>query len=214
MAPALIVPSTWGAPRAFRARGPQDNPTSNGGEFIEFTNVGDAAINLSGWSFDDNSRAPGSVSLSAFGSVAVGQSVILSESAAALFRTAWGLASTVSVIGGNTNNLGRADEINVYDGSGTLIDRLTYDDATIGGPRTQNVSGNILIANLGGNLANLALASFIGDVFGSATSTDVPVAFLANPGHYLSVPEPDAIALLAFGAVALLTAGRRGRQAA
>lgn len=35
-----------------------------------------------------------------------------------------------------TNNLGRADEINLYDGAGQLVGRLTYDDQTIGGPRT------------------------------------------------------------------------------
>ena len=29
------------------------------GEFVEFTNVGNAALDLSGWSFDDDSRTPG-----------------------------------------------------------------------------------------------------------------------------------------------------------
>jgi len=182
----------------------------NGDEFVEFTNVGDASIDLTGWSFDDNSRAAGSVSLSAFGSVAAGQSVILSESAAAAFRTNWGLTASVSVIGGNTNNLGRADEINLYDAGGALIDRLTYDDQTIGGPRTLNVSGNILRANLGANAANLAALSFVGDAFGTRTSGSG--GFLANPGSY-PVPEPDAIALAAF-AVTTLAIARRGRRSA
>src|SRR5262245_41745293 len=83
-----------------------------GDEFVEFTNVGNGSVDLTGWSFDDNSRASGSVSLSGFGVVNAGESVILSESTAAAFRSAWNLAASVDVIGGNTNNLGRPDEIN------------------------------------------------------------------------------------------------------
>src|SRR6185312_7524044 len=85
------------------------------GEFIEFTNVGDAPIDMTGWSFDDDSETPGTVDLSAFGTVAAGESVILTETAAADFRTAWSLCDAVKVIGGNTTNLGRDDEINLFD---------------------------------------------------------------------------------------------------
>jgi hypothetical protein len=171
----------------------------NGDEFIEFTNVGDEALDLTGWSFDDNSRLPGTVSLSAFGVVAAGESVILSEADAATFRTQWGLASSVDVIGGNTTNLGRADEINLYDASATLIDRLTYDDQTIGGLRTLNLSGNIARANLGANAAALAVASVVGDEFGTVASLS---GFLANPGRY-PVPEPAAALLLGAAGVGL-----------
>ncbi|HEY1091298.1 MAG TPA: lamin tail domain-containing protein, partial [Burkholderiaceae bacterium] len=48
-----------------------------GPEYIEFTNLGSSAINFAGWSFDDDSRLPGSTSLSNFGLVAAGESVIL-----------------------------------------------------------------------------------------------------------------------------------------
>lgn len=178
----------------------------NGDEFIEFTNVGDASIDLTGWSFDDNSRAPGSVSLSAFGLVGAGESVILSEFDAATFRANWGLAASVDVIGSNTNNLGRADELNLYDGSSALVDRLTYDDATLGGPRTQNLSANIALANLGLNLANLAVASVNGDAYGSYLSTS---AFPGNPGQYLPIPEPATATLMGLGLLGLSAASRR-----
>jgi hypothetical protein len=50
----------------------------------------------------------------------------------------------VKIAEGNTNNLGRDDEVNIYDGD-TLVDRLTYgDDVTFMGQgtiRTQGVSG-------------------------------------------------------------------------
>ena len=185
----------------------------NGDEFIEFTNVGDASIDLTGWSFDDDSRAAGTVSLSAFGVVAAGQSVILAESTATAFRTAWGLAASVSVIGGNGTNLGRGDEINLYDASNGLVDRLTYNDqAAGGGPRTLNVSGNILAANLGANAASLVVLSSLGDAFGSVTSS---ATFLGNPGSYPAVvPEPAAFSLLGLSGAALLAARRRGRHSA
>jgi len=90
------------------------------GEFIEFTNVGNAPVDLAGWSFSDSAEAPGAVDLSAFGTVAAGESVILTETAAADFRTAWSLCDAVKVIGGNTTNLGRDDgsEGAEIDGSG------------------------------------------------------------------------------------------------
>jgi hypothetical protein len=40
------------------------------GEFIEFTNIGPAAVDMTGWSYDDDSQMPGTVDLSAFGVVA------------------------------------------------------------------------------------------------------------------------------------------------
>jgi hypothetical protein len=46
-------------------------------EFMEFTNVGASSIDMTGWSYDDSDRVPGSVDLTAFGSVAAGESVIL-----------------------------------------------------------------------------------------------------------------------------------------
>ena len=70
----------------------------NGSEFIEFTNLSGAAIDLSGWSFDDDSRTAGTVSLSDFGTLAAGETVILAEDDAATFRTKWSLASGVKVI--------------------------------------------------------------------------------------------------------------------
>jgi hypothetical protein len=112
------------------------------GEFIEFTNLSSSAVNMAGWSFDDNSRAPGSQDLSSFDIINPGESVILTESTAVAFRSAWSLSESVKVIGGSTNNLARADEINLYNAAGALVDRLSYDDQTIAGTiRTQLASG-------------------------------------------------------------------------
>src|SRR5262245_14731740 len=88
--------------------------SSEYGEFIEFTNMSDAAIDMTNWSFDDDSRAPGTVNFgSVFGVVQSGQSVILTDMTASAFRSIWNLDSSVKVYGNNGANLGRADEISL-----------------------------------------------------------------------------------------------------
>jgi predicted extracellular nuclease len=173
----------------------------NGSEFVEITNVGGSSVDMTGWSYDDNSRLAGTISLSGLGTLAAGQSGILAEESDVDFRTLWNLSASVPVVGGNTANLGRNDEINIYDASNVLVDRLTYNDQVIGGPRTQDISGNIMPANLGSNLANLAVASLPGDAFASyAVVNSSAVTLVANPGSYV-IPEPATLGLLAAGAV-------------
>ena len=59
------------------------------GEYVEFTNTGPAAVDMSNYSFDDSSRTAGSQALGAFGIIAVGESVIFCDVTAATFRTNW-----------------------------------------------------------------------------------------------------------------------------
>jgi hypothetical protein len=111
---------------------------------------------------------------------------------------------TVKVIGGNANNLGRSDEINLYDKTNALVDRLTYNDQGSGnakGPRTNSVSGNpITLADVGTNNASRWVLSSVSptvDRYGSFTST---LGEIGNPGAYVdAVPEPGTIAILIGG---------------
>lgn len=189
----------------------------NGDEFVEFTNMGNAPVNMTGWSFDDDSRVAGTVSLSAFGTVAVGESVILAESAAADFRAAWNLAATVKIIGGNSVNLGRNDEINIFDDAGALADRFTFGDSASypGTIRTQNVSGNptSLDALVPSNVTTDWVLSTVGDAYGSYVSAG---SFVANPGTFFlaPVPEPESYALMLAGCALVAAAIRRRRNAA
>ncbi len=163
-------------------------------EFIEFTNLGNSPVDMTGWSFDDDSRTPGTVDLSAFGIVQPGESVILAESADAAFRTAWGLSNSVKVIGGLTSNLGREDEINLFDNNSQLVDRLTYGDERFPGTiRTQNISAWTEVENLTPAEINAEWQfSVVGDGQNSYTSTGGDVG---NPGVYFtgSTPIPGVI---------------------
>lgn len=184
----------------------------NGIEFIEFTNLGGSSVDMNGWSFDDDSREAGTVSLSAFGVLGAGKSAILSELSATDFRAAWSLSPTVPVIGGNATNLGRADEINLYDSANVLVDRLTYADNAVpaNGPRTDISSANpatLALALQGGDgdvSATGWVLSSSGDVFGSTLSTS---GGFGNPGVFALVPEPASLSIL--GAAALITRRRR-----
>ncbi|MEP6483033.1 MAG: lamin tail domain-containing protein [Rudaea sp.] len=151
------------------------------GEFVELTNVGDGPQDMTGWSFDDSTRTAGSLSLSAFGTVQPGESVIISDVTAAAFRSNWTLCDGLKVIGGNTQNLGREDEINIYDSASNLIDRLTYGDQTFspGSIRTQNASGWVSSAGLGANLIADWTKSTVGDSEASFTSIH---GAIASPG--------------------------------
>ena len=182
--------------------------SGNDGEYIEFTNTGPASIDMTGWSFDDDSRTAGTVSLSAYGVVAVGESVLLTEVASAAdFRTSWSLPASVKVIGGNAANLGRNDEINLYDNAMALIDRLTFGDQNIPGTiRTQNRSGNPSSpAALGINDVAFWQLAVNGDAFGSYTGA---LGDLGNPGTYV-VPEPASVVLMLLGGMAMLLARKR-----
>ena len=166
--------------------------SGNGGEFVEFTNVGNVAIDMTGWSFDDDSRIPGVLDLSAFGIVAPGESVLITEDPAEVFRTDWGLSASVKIIGGYTNNLGRNDEINLYDADNNLVDRLAYGDTAFPGTiRTQRISGNPGSLDAEGtNTVSLWVLSEQGDRQNSFLSGKDD---LGNPGSYVPFSRPTAI---------------------
>ncbi|MBX3375486.1 MAG: CotH kinase family protein [Phycisphaeraceae bacterium] len=146
------------------------------GEFVEFTNRSKSPVDMTGWSMDDDHATPGAFSLSALGTVQPGESVIVTEANAETFRAAWGLSPSVKIIGqlGATsgNNFARNDEINLYDNTGQLVDRLTYGDQTFPGTiRAQNASGQTCRQNVGQNTIATWVLSAIGDVHGSWASS-------------------------------------------
>ena len=182
----------------------------SGSEFVEFTNTGTSAVDMTGWSFDDNSGIAGSVSLSSFGLVAPGESVVLTDLTATAFRTEWGLSTAAKVIGDNLQNLGRSDEINLYDSVGTRIDWLAYDDQAIGGPRTNLASANPgSLAAVGTHDVLQWVLSTPGDLYSSYTSAS---GGIGNPGLFAMTPEPGSALLAVLAGMGLLFASRRRRS--
>lgn len=189
IAPALLAVQAQAAVRITEFM--YNSTTASTGEFVEFTNLGASPVDMTGWSFDDSSHTAGSTSLSAFGTVAPGKSVILTDAVAADFIASWSL-SGVPVIGGNADNLGRSDEINLYDASNTLVDRLTFGDQTFAGtPRTNGTSAWAVVTGDGpfGNITSAWKLSTVGDAQGSV---QIANSDLGNPGRYV-VPEPTAL---------------------
>ena len=182
-------------------------------EYVELTNLGPDPVDMTGWSFDDGTPAggtPGAFVLLGLGVVAPGESVIVTEGAAALFRTEWSLSAAVKVAGGNNQNLGRDDQINVFDSTNALVDRLTYNDqgsGNVDGPRTQGISGNPLtLAVLGTNNASQWVWASVGDNYGSVASVSNDIG---NPGRFSIVPKPSTVSL---ASASLLFMGLRRRR--
>ncbi len=158
------------------------------GEFVELTNLTDAPIDTAGYSIDDSNATADAFPIGAFGIVAPGESVIVTDADATAFRTAWNLPASVKVIGGlgsvasGGNNFGRNDQIHVYNGSDVLIDRLFFGDQTYPGTiRTQNRSGQTACANVGQNNVTQWALSAVGDIFGSIAAIGGDVG---SPGAY------------------------------
>ncbi|MCU1513028.1 MAG: cell wall anchor protein, partial [Microbacteriaceae bacterium] len=155
----------------------------NGSEFAEFTNISPASVDLAGWSFSDSAAHAGDVALGSLGTVRPGESFVVSEAAAAAFRTEWNLPDSVKVLGGNPNNLGRSDAINIYDSTNVLIDTLAYNDqgtGTVKGPRTDTASAwPSASADLFANTASAWTKSTVSDAEASWTSVG---GFVGSPG--------------------------------
>lgn len=155
------------------------------GEFVELTNLSGTAIDLTGWSMDDDSAIPGMLSLSAAGLVQPGQSILITDAVPASFKSAWGLETTM-VLGPNTvAALGRNDEINIFDAAGNLVERLQYGDETFPGTiRTQNKSGQACSQAIGQDTIDAWVLSAVGDAHASWLAS---TGESGSPGHFVSV---------------------------
>ena len=141
---------------------------------------------------------------------------MITETTAASFRTIWNLSASIPVIGGNSQNLGRADEINIYDNTNAQIDRLTYDDQSIAGSiRTNGRSGWASAAALGANNILLWNLSSVGDAQNSYASFSPSANDIGSPGTHV-IPEPTTLALFVFSIAALTgrKCGLRSRRIA
>lgn len=180
------------APRTAGSLNPPNSPwvriseyMYNGDEFVEYTNIGTLPSDLTGWSYDDDSNQPGVVPLSAFGSVAPGESVILAEESVSNFKSAWALPGALKVIGDNSVNLGQNDRINLFAPNGYVVDRITYGTTTKPGAyRALNFSVWPCADAIGTDNIYAWVASIVGDDQGTTASVN---GHIGSPGTYVSV---------------------------
>ena len=106
--------------------------------------------------------------------------MVLTESVEADFRSAWSLGASVKIIGELGvvlgSNMGRNDQINLFDSGGNLVDRLSYGDEDYDGSvRTKDASGQACIDFIGQD-----------DVIGWVLSDDADMfgSFAASTGEY------------------------------
>lgn len=176
------------------------------GDWFELTNTGLTLVDLSGWSWDDNSNTPGSAGFGGV-SIAAGQSIIITQEepgGSAAWLSDWGISGVTVVALGNgafQNFSSSGDSVNIYQGT-TLISSVTFSTATQGFSFEWDTNGTSLgLSALGENGAFKAAFNGAG---GGAEPAGIDIA---SPGY--AVPEPGVIALAGLGALGLLARRRR-----
>ncbi len=159
--------------------------SGDGGEFVEFTNLSEEPIDLTGWSMDDDSATPGTFDLSAAGIVLPGQSIVITEDEAVTFMADWSLVGVIVLGLNDVAKLGRNDQINIYDADDNLIDRLDYGDESYPGTiRARYASGQACEDLIGQNDIFGWVLAEVGDGYGSYASTPGDIG---SPGLFVAV---------------------------
>jgi len=173
-------------------------------DWIELTNTGAVAIDITGWKIDDGSAsAANAVLLRGVTSIAPGQSVVFAEGEAtdvadlaiqAFFKTAWFGASvpsgfTMGGYGGPGLGLSTSgDGVAIFNDANTLVASVTFGAATAG----------VTFDNAAGLVGPIGTLSAVG-INGAFTSDSG--GEIGSPGL---IPEPATIGLMGLGALALI----------
>lgn len=173
--------------------------TAANGDWWELYNSGPSAIDLTAYSWDDDSATPGSADFNGL-TINAGQAIIICQETLGqeqAWKDVWGLTDVTMINLGNTEfqNFGSAgDQLHLYDGSSTEIDSVTFGAASSGYSFEWDTSGSSL-----GLSANGENGAF------QATASGGGGPDIASPGA--AIPEPGTWVLLGLGG--LIMAGRR-----
>jgi hypothetical protein len=176
--------------------------TSVNGDWWELYNSGASAIDLTGYSWDDNTVTPGSADFNGL-TIGPGQAIVIVQEnigAEQTWKDLWGISGITVLNLGNTefqNFSSGGDEVHLYNPSSIEIASVSFGAATSGYSFEWDSAGNSLgLSVLGENGAFQATL----DAGGGPD--------IASPGVVSVIPEPSAFTLLALGGLVLI--GRRG----
>ena len=158
--------------------------TAANGDWFEITNTGATAVNIAGYSFDDDDRISGaSGGFPPYVLQSGASMIVLNDAPDTTFRSLWNLDLSIRVISkseiSNFPGLGSAgDEVNLFNNSGGLVDRFTFGAATEGFSFAKYNDGQSVPGGLSSN-----------SVLGAYESDD-PSDDVASPGISSDVPSP------------------------
>jgi hypothetical protein len=178
---------------------------TNNGDWFEIINTGASAVDITGWTWNDNDSTNSPGNFGSLTSIGAGQSVIIAEEDASGFISAWGL-SGVTVVGlGGTIFQGlsgpNGDSVIIYDNLGAVVASVTFGAAVQGSSFEWDSNGTSLATSIAGQNGAF-VASANGQTTGPGPGTDI-----GSPGIAV-VPEPSSLLLSGLGALALLTRRR------
>ena len=172
------------------------NTTANG-DWFELYNSGASAVDLTGYSWDDNGQIAGTADFNGLTLAAGGTLIVCEETigAEAAWRTVWGLAESVAVVnlgGTEFQGLGAGgDGVYIYDSLSQLVTNVTFGASTAGYSFEWNTSGESLGLSVNGE--NGAFQA--GPTAGGGPD-------IASPG--VAIPEPLTGLLTGFCGLGLL----------
>lgn len=161
--------------------------TTINGDWWEITNNGSSAVNLSGYSWDDDSNTSGLQTFPAHIIQPTHSVLLLKEGAAAAiapFRTAWGIDGSVKIfVEADFGTFpgfsgGSGDTIYLYQPNGALVDSFTFGPSTSGSSFSNFDNGNAIPGGL----------SILGE-FNAIASSENP-SDIGSPGIAPAVPPP------------------------
>jgi hypothetical protein len=186
---------------------PSDSTAND--DWFELTNTGLSSIDITGWSWDDDSHTAGSAAFGSLTSIGAGQSVIITGEAKgteAAWLADWGISGVTVVALGNATFQGlgaSGDQINIYNSSNVLVTSVSFGLSTAGSTFAWDAGGNFLgISAVGQNGAFKAVSD-------GANASPGPGKDIGSPGYVSPVPEPATVALLGAGFGLVLYGFRR-----
>ena len=230
LALALFNTSTASATTTLRITEADPNGSSEtyGFDWFEVTNTGSSAVNITGWTMDDNSSVttPARVALNGITSIAAGESVLFFETSSASFATAktafasaW-FAGTLPLglqigyySGSGVSLSASGDGVGLFDNAGSPVLQayISFVTTTLTGGTVDNAAG---INDTSGASSNVTARSLVGTNGGFLSSGSQ----IGSPGSIANasvapVPVPAAAWLMVSGLGALGSLVRRRRQA-